>query len=281
MKKEEETLKDNQKENLEKLEEQKIRIEQKLEIAKSYRTEEKIVKTLTIFGHSCNFLAPFILMAGLSIGGMKLIGKGYPFILDDVIKKKQYTLEIESDGIINIEEEYIFKTNTQENYRLTEYTPWKKEEDIYKRKIKTYDIVSEHFPMLYNAVVSGNLEMYLNENEDNFKEEQETVNESPILYEKSLIEGTLVYVDAKDTIIVPERISDNLLITLVELCFSIAGGSILAYKRDYKFIKSLKSTMDEYKKYIKSIERLEQEAKDIQQQIMILKKTGSDNCNDK
>ena len=65
-----------------------------------------MIKNLRLMKKKCKFVAPYILSTGIIIGAFKVLGHGFPFIIDENKKHKLYTLETTQNGDVMITEEY-------------------------------------------------------------------------------------------------------------------------------------------------------------------------------
>ena len=111
-----------------------------LKVTKNYKSntlKHNTIKSLKIFDSVVKSVVPYILVTSATIGIYKIIGMGYPFVLDD---EKIYARKLETLENGKIKSEYTYDYNNQcENY-LTYTSKWELKDDGYHRYIYKYRI---------------------------------------------------------------------------------------------------------------------------------------------
>lgn len=115
---------------LQDLREKAIQLEKQIAEQKAENFKQLNIRNLKIFGNTRNFVAPFVITAGLTVGVFKMFGGGLPFHTDEITKYKLYNLDYQTNGYVTMEESYrtngLLDDDLPSN-ELTIYTPWKYE----------------------------------------------------------------------------------------------------------------------------------------------------------
>jgi len=252
----------------------KIRIDEQ----NSLINKEKYLNIIKKFVSVCNFAAPFIITSGLTIGGIKFFGGGFPVVIDDISKSKKYTLEAEFNGDIEVKEEYI-KTKVffedLDTNKLRVYFPYILEDNgEYKRVIRDYKMldVFEVYKSLLNNDINSLLFNVVEYNE--IVEKTKVINEEDNKY---YVEAFINYIDYSNTLMVPETEFKNLLITLTSLILSFSISGYIMKCRDFRLKPSLRKVDSEYENLLQYKESLELRYAECENKILSLKKGGDTN----
>ena len=252
---------------------------QKKEIFKQFN-----IRNLKAFANTCNFVAPFVISAGIIVGVFRMFGGGLPFRSDEIIKYKVYNLEFQTDGNVTMNDEYRTNRwfdNSLPSNTLVIYTPWQEQNGQYIRFKREYAIEKLTTLDLYNAVLDENYN-YITENLKNYKEEKQVINKIDLTDDNNYFwEASLHMLNQEDVLKYNETDLKNIVITIIELVVSLGIGGAIAYFRDFEFLYELKEINDNYNSQILSFENLQQELKDTQEKILSLTKTNGGKMNEK
>lgn len=251
------------KEEIKKLEDLKADLENKL-------------KKQNSFGHTSNFLAPFVLTAGITVGAFKLFGGGLPFYIDDITKYKIYNLEFDTEEHVTMYDEYITNRwfhNSIPSNSLVIYSPWKEQNGQYTRFKRVYNIGKLTSFDLYDAVLNADYG-YIEQNVKDYKEEIQTTNyineEEPNDY---IFQASLHLLDKNDTLVYNESDLRNIIITIIEVVLGLSSGSLIAYFRNFKYLSKKESINDNYQCTIIRSSSTKKELENNNQKILSLRKT--------
>lgn len=262
-------------EEIKRLEALKAKLEKKLEEQKKEKFKQFNIRNLKIVGNTCNFLAPFVLSAGITVGVFRLFGGGFPFHTDDITKYRLYNLDFDTKGYVTMDDEYRtfgildeLKSNS-----LVVYSPWEGQDDQYIRFKREYNIGTLDTLDLYNAVLNEDYS-YIEQNVTDYKEEIQTSNrinkDEPNDY---IIQASLHMLDKEDTLIFSETDLKNIVITIIEVILGVGAGSLIAYFRDFEYIWEMQHVNRDYKCTIKSLNSTKEKLEDTNQKILSLTKT--------
>lgn len=231
------------------LKEKKLQLERQISEQKAENFKKLNIRNLKIFGNTCNFVAPFVITAGLTVGLFKMFGGGLPFHRDEITKYKLYDLDYQTNGYVTMEESYNKKhllPNDLQSNELTIYTPWKYENNQYTRYKREYDIGKLDSLELFNAVLEEDYS-YIEENMKDYKEEIQTVN-SIDETEKTdyFFDASLHMLDKNDTLKYTETDLKNIVITTVELIVALGIGTLFAHFRNFDYLYELSRINDDY-----------------------------------
>lgn len=260
---------------IKKLEELKEQLKKKLDEQRKEKFKQFNIRNLKFFGNTCNFLAPFVLSAGIAVGVFRLCGGGFPFHTDEIKKYRLYNLDFDTKGYVTMDDEYRtygildeLKSNS-----LVVYSPWDEQNGQYIRFKREYNIGTLNSLDLYDAVLNEDYS-YIEENVTDFKEEIQTTNR--INEEESndyIIQASLHMLDMEDTLVFSETDLKNIIITIIEVVLGLGVGSIIAWKRDFDYLWEIECINDEYKCTIKKLNSTKEKLEDTNQKILSLSKT--------
>lgn len=261
---------------LKQLQQLKHDLELKIAEQKSENFKQLNIRNLKVFTNTCNFIAPFVISAGLTVGAFSLCGGGLPFHSDKITKYKIYNLDFETKGYVTMDEEYRtnnwFDESLPEN-SLTIYSPWEKQDSQYVRFKREYDINSLATLDLYNAVLDEDYE-YISENLKDYKEEEQVTSEidskKPNDY---FFKASFHMLDKEDVLKYNETDLKNIIITIIELVLGLGCGGAVAHFRNYEYLYTLKRINDHYHYEIKATKPMEQELHETNKKILSLAKS--------
>lgn len=271
---------------LQELREKAVQLEKKIAEQKLENFKQLNIINLRVFGNTCNFLAPFVISAGLTVGAFSLFGGGLPFHSDEIVKYKVYNLDYKTNGYVTMDESY--RTNrwfddSLPSNELTIYTPWELKDNQYMRYKREYDISKLNTLDLFDAVLEEDY-AYITENIKKYKEELQVVNS---IEENEcrdyFFEASLHMLDKKDTLKYNETDLKNIIITIIELVLGLGIGGAVAYFRDFEYLLKLKNDADIYfyRCRIKAIKLMQEELTATNEKILSLSRKKGDKTNDK
>lgn len=269
---------------LQDLREKTIQLEKQIAEQRVENFKQLNIRNLKIFGNTCNFVAPFVITAGLTVGVFKMFGGGLPFHTDEITKYKLYDLDYQTNGYVTMDESYrtneLLDDNLPSN-ELTIYTPWKYENSQYTRYKREYDIDKLNSLELFNAVLEEDYS-YIEENLKDYKEEKQTVNSIDETEKMDyFFEASLHMLDKNDTLKYNETDLKNIVITIVELILGLGIGGTIAYFRDFEYLWELKRTNNDYNYRIKAIKPMQEELALTNEKILSLSRTKKGKNNDR
>lgn len=269
----------NRKSQIKELEELKLKaleLESRIIEQKKENFKQLNIRNLKIFANACNFAAPFVISAGITVGVFRLFGGGLPFHSDEITKYKAYNLDFQTDGYVTMDDEY--RTNrwfddSLPSNTLVVYTPWEEQDGKYVRFKREYDIGKLTTIDLYNAVLDEDYN-YISENLKEYKEEKQVVNEIDQKDDNDyFFEASLHMLDKEDVLKYNETDLKNMVITIIELVLGLGIGGAIAYFRDFEFFYELRRVNNNYSYKISSIKPMKQELKDTNEKILSLTRT--------
>lgn len=269
---------------LQDLREKAIQLEKQIAEQKAENFKQLNIRNLKIFGNTCNFVAPFVITAGLTVGVFKMFGGGLPFHTDEITKYKLYNLDYQTNGYVTMEESYrtngLLDDDLPSN-ELTIYTPWKYENSQYTRYKREYDIDKLNSLELFNAVLEENYS-YIEENLKDYKEEIQTTNRIDETEKMDyFFEASLHMIDKDDTLKYNETDLKNIIVTIIELILELGISGTIAHYRKYNYLWKLERTNQDYNYRIKAIKPMQEELTLTNEKILSLSKIKKGKINDK
>lgn len=262
-------------------------LEKKIAEQKKENFKQLNIRNLKIFKNTCNFLAPFVLTTGITVGAFAALGGGLPFHLDQVVKNKTYSLEYQTNGYAVMNESYrnkfedMWSDEEIPESELIIYTPWELKDGQYIRYKLEYNIDKLNTLDLYNAVLNEDYQ-YIEKNLKEYKEEIQISNKIEEFEENTyFFDANLYFEDKSDSIKYNETYLKNIIITIVELIVGIGSGAFIAWIRDFNYRYQLSSAINGYKRGIKDIRPMEEELKNTNQKILSLSKRLGGKFNEK
>lgn len=268
---------------LQDLKEKKLQLERQISEQKAENFKQLNIRNLKIFGNTCNFVAPFVITAGLTVGLFKMFGGGLPFHRDEVTKYKLYDLDYQSNVYVAMDESYrtdgVF--NNLSSNKLTIYTPWKYEDNQYIRYKREYDVDKLSSLELFNAILEEDYS-YIEENMKDYKEEIQTVNRIDETEKTDyFFDASLHMLDKNDTLKYNETDSKNISITVTELIFVLGIGALLAHYRNFDYLYELSCINDDYNYEIETIKPMQEELALTNEKILSLSRIKEGKISDK
>lgn len=190
------------------------KLENEIKHSKIGNTKVYALRGLKIVLRTGQLIAPFVVTAGITIGGFAALG-GTPFYRDKHKQKLEMMKELDSLGNIRYEQQYEEYANSSSV--ISYYSKWNFVEDnLYSRDIETYalgDITEEQILKLINDDVQS-LREILGEPISKKKETKNNLTEEE-LQSDPFLQAMIYSKFDDDFIIVKESSSDNIGITLL------------------------------------------------------------------
>lgn len=262
-------------EKLQALREQAVFLES--EISKQKEENRKLfkIRNLKIFGKTCNFLAPFVISTGLTVGVVKLFGGGFPFYVDENVNYKAYNLDYQTNGYVSMEDYYTSFNDLQSN-ELVIYTPWEYENDQYIRYKRQYNINEVNILDLFDAVLEEDYD-YIEENLKEYKEETQIINNiDENEWKEYYIDASLHMLDKKDILKYDETEFENTITTILDLVIGLGIGALVIHFRNFEYLRELRYINRAYHLNVKPIKPMQEELTMVNEKILSLSKGKRD-----
>lgn len=269
---------------LQELREKAIQLEKRIAEQKVENFKQLNIRNLRVFGNTCNFIAPFVISAGLTVGAFRLFGGGLPFHSDEIVKYKAYSLDYKTNGYVTMDESY--RTNrwfddSLPSNELTIYTPWEFKDNQYMRYKREYDISKLNTLDLFDAVLEEDY-AYITNNIKEYKEEIQVANSiEETEGQDYFFEASLHMLDKEDVLKYNETDLKNTIITIIELVLGLGIGGAIAYFRDFEYLWELKDANNDYNYRIKAIKPMQEELVATNEKILSLSRKKGGTRNDK
>ena len=127
------------------------KLDHRIKYNKQIKFLNKTVKNLEISYACLKFISPYIITAFLSAGIFKAVGLGYPFYLDDTKVYQKEMIEYDNYGNNTTQTSY---DSFDDFNSVTIYTPWRYEDNVYKRNISIYNVDNRDIEDV-NSVLNG------------------------------------------------------------------------------------------------------------------------------
>lgn len=247
----------------------KIRLDQKKAV-KGFH-----IRNLQIFKDTCNFIAPYVICAGLTVGVFSFFDGGLPIKRDDINRYKYSNLSIEAEGeYSSLTEEYIYHGTLSDSIpssTIKIYSPWQEENGNYIRYKREYDISSNEKEII-ESVLKKDYEGLFNSLSE-YKEEVEVANYN-IEDNKFIIEGEIHLLDKEDKITYPESQKKNIIITIIEAIIALSLGSLIAWKRKFSYLEAIEDDNNSYRFKVEVYKNELKELEETNNKILILERGG-------
>ena len=242
---------------LQELKKEAKRLDEKISEQKQENFKQLNIRNLKIFGNTCNFLVPFVISTGVTVGAFSLFGGGLPFYKDKVIKYKVYDLDYETNGSITMEESYRTNRWIDDDLASNElviYTPWEYSDGQYVRYKREYNVDEIDTLDLFWAVLEKNYD-YISEKIKDYKEEVQ-ISDSLMttLGEDWFIRASLHMLDEEDILDYNETNFKNIVITAIELIIGLCAGGVLVLSRNFDYLGEVEDANLDYQEYIEMID---------------------------
>lgn len=269
---------------LQDLREKAIQLEKQIAEQKIENFKQLNIRNLRVFGNTCNFIAPFVISAGLTVGAFRLFGGGLPFHSDEIVKYKAYNLDYKTNGYVTMDESY--RTNrwfddSLPSNELTIYTPWEFKDNQYMRYKREYDISKLNTLDLFDAVLEEDY-AYITNNIKEYKEEIQVANSiEETEGQDYFFEASLHMLDKEDVLKYNETNLKNTIITIIELVLGLGIGGAIAYFRNFEYLWELKDANIDYHYRIKAIKPMQEELVATNEKILSLSRKKGGTTDDK
>ena len=208
-----------------------IKLENEIKHSKIGNTKVYALRGLKIVLRTGQLIAPFVVTAGITIGGFAALG-GTPFYRDKHKQKLEMMKELDSLGNIRYEQQYEEYSNSSSV--ISYYSKWNFVEDnLYSRDIETYalgDITEEQILKLINDDVQS-LREILGEPISKKKETRNNLTEEE-LQSDPFLQAMIYSKFDDDFIMVKESSSDNIVLTLLWVLVTVLAEIIPVIWRD-------------------------------------------------
>lgn len=269
---------------LQELREKAIQLEKRISEQKIENFKQLNIRNLRVFGNTCNFIAPFVISAGLTVGVFRLFGGGLPFHSDEIVKYKAYNLDYKTNGYVTMDESYRINRwfdDSLPSNELTIYTPWEFKDNQYMRYKREYDISKLNTLDLFDAVLEEDY-AYITNNIKEYKEEIQVANSiEETEGQDYFFEASLHMLDKEDVLKYNETNLKNTIITIIELVLGLGIGGAIAYFRDFEYLWELKDANIDYHYRIKAIKPMQEELVATNEKILSLSRKKGGTTDDK
>lgn len=247
-------------------------LEKEIEIYNKYLKKSLVIKNLKLFGSVCNFITPYILCSGLTIGLCKFINMGYPFVIDEFNKYKTYSLSYETDVLIEYKENYEYKIDPDNILKIT--TPWELNKDgRYERIVKEYDVEDVEDKIIIDKLLTKDID-YIDKHYKSTELNKEIINQQ-LSDNDYIISANLTVMDKEEFLPVKETEDENKVNTVSECMSSFIYGTILVLLRKFKLKKALNDINLEYQYSVNYLYKLQSELKKEKEKIKVLMKENN------
>ena len=257
---------------------QKREIEARLPRERKEKNKAFHICNLRIFRDTCNFLVPFVVCAGIAVGGGYLFGAGLPVKQDTYKKTKLISMSVKSIDDKEYEEKYFVYSplSSLKDSSLTIYTPWEEKDGVYTRVKREYGKAVKSLEVI-KALMRDDFDYILN-SIDGYDEEIQRINQ--IDEEPSYqVEGNIYVLDSEDKLTLTESESANVWTTIIEALLAIGVGTGIALKRDFSYLDSIHNNVHRYKVKYKVWKKDLDLLKETQEKILSLRNGGRHNGN--
>lgn len=247
------------------------------EISKQKVKNHKLLKirNLKIFGKTCNFLAPFVISTGLTVGVVKLCGGGFPFYVDEDVNYKIYNLDYQTNGYLTMDEYYTEAVKLPEN-ELVIYTPFEHSDNQYTRYKRQYEINEVNILDLFDAIIEEDY-AYIEENLKEYKEETQIINNiDENEWKEYYIKASLHMLDKNDVLKYNETEFENTITTILDLVIGLGIGALVTHFRNFEYLRELRYINWAYHLNVKPIKPMQEELTMVNEKILSLSKGKRD-----
>lgn len=236
-------------EELNRLNAQKKELAERIELERKEKAKGFHIRNLKVFRDTCNALVPYVVCAGISVGGLFLLKGGLPFHRDNINLAHYSVLTIEDQGENQILETEYRRYGTIYEFptvgEITIYSPWEEKDGLYTRYKRTYSISENHQEIIDAALKKDYKKLF--EELGDYKEEIESSNHIKEGEDDYTIEGSIYYLNKEDLLTIPEDVAKNVIITIIELLITFGLGGLIAYNRDFEYTYAISEDLREYR----------------------------------
>lgn len=248
-------------------------LEKEIEKQKNFIKKSLVIRNLKVFRSVCNFFSPYIIFSGITFIMFDALGSGSPFVIDEFDKYKTYSLNYETDDLIEYKENYEYNINVDNVLKIT--TPWVLNKDNkYERVVKKYSVIYNTDKELIDKLLLKDIE-YIDEHYQSREIKKEITNEK--LYEDNdyIINANLTVMDKNESISVKESKTENDNVIIMELITMLLTGTLTAFLRKFRLKESITSVNSEYHYFIEQLSKLEGELINEKEKIKVLMKKNN------
>lgn len=204
------------------------KIEHEKQINKIITTKRNIKISLCYI----QWLAPYILTAGLMAYGFKSLGYGLPFYNNDNLKISSRKMK-EFDNLGNVRYEQQYADFESQINTISYYHKWQKDNNgFYTRTIETYELDKLNELDELEIIELFTKENSLNLNNPTYVKKETIYNPTEEELSKEEYFKVVIYsVDEEDYIIRKETTEENLVVTITYISFTLLLEIILANLR--------------------------------------------------
>lgn len=220
-------------------------LEKQLKYIKFTNLKKSAIKNFKISLKALQLVGPYVLMCGSMVLVSKLIGIGFPFYNQDILKKSADVIkEFDNLGNVRYEEEYTFYNDkTEPTDKLRYYTKWESNDDgTYSRYMETYNAkkleTEEDFKKIFNKENIDFVELF-GKPITRIQETKNNLTEEELNYE-NYMQAVLYDYATDDYIYSVESAKENVFSTGIYIIACVFGGFAVYFLRN-KF-----STFDFY-----------------------------------
>lgn len=263
-----------------KLEEEKLeRLRQRQKQIKKENRIQFHIRNLKIVGKMIHSVLPYILSTTIISGIVNLVGGGLPIIKDDITIYKTHNLEYKTDEEILETTTYQSSFDFSESNNLKIYTPWEKEGNNYIRYIREYNLTNSDALKIYTAILEENYKK-IEDSILDYTEEKQIRNIVNLENNSYHIEANLSFLDAEEQLQIEESELKNIIITIVDGLIGMLIGLAAIKMENFNYSYEIKKINNDYRLIIKDIKPVEEEIKNTQEKIRVLKKKKEENHDD-
>lgn len=263
-----------------KLEEEKL--EGLRQRQKQIKKENRIqfhIRNLKIAGKMIHSILPYVLSTTIISGIVNLVGGGLPIIKDNITIYKTQNLEYKTDEEILETTAYQSSFDFSESNNLKIYTPWEKEGNNYIRYIREYNLTNSDALKIYTAILEENYKK-IEDSILDYTEEKQIRNIVNLENNSYHIEANLSFLDAEEQLQMEESDLKNMIITIVDGLIGMLIGLAAIKMENFNYSYEIKKINNDYRLIIKDIKPVEEEIKNTQEKIRVLKKKKEENHDD-
>ena len=222
-------------------------IEEQIANFKSINLKNKVIRNLKISVRFFQRVAPYVLVAGLSFYGFKVLGCGFPFLNSDINQYLRTKKIIDNKGNIIIEGKY--RNFLNDSNLMYYYNQWEKiDDEFYKRNILVYELKEIKEDDILALIEKENISLgdVLGEPVFNYIEKRNNISKEE-LNTLGYLQAIIYDIDRNNYIVTTRTINETIAISLAYVAATIL----------LEFIPFLLRTFSnfDYNYYISEIEK--------------------------
>lgn len=206
------------------------------------------IRNLKVFAAAGRFVMPYILVGTLSLGTVRLLGGGYPFVTDEVKCTKEFFLDYKTGE--NLYYETSFNTDKVYEDHLFITTPWVlNAEGLYEKYEREYVIDNDNISEIFDAILAEDFD-YILEHIAVKKEKRITSTSMDVSEEENYlyVDAHIDGVDNDAYIYVDETFARNFWCSLGDFALAAVLGYLVANVRKFSVSSRIETINEEYKK---------------------------------